>query len=234
VRRGLFWLLNLSLPTRACDVVGLESLQQALEGHHRPRRLPLEAIECFLRPGHPRPSYAVRVAASHLREDPPQGWVSTPADQAVGYVVSGGNMTRLLFVLGIMAAALASSGCDSGGGETSSEGTGPTAGSDVTTVAEGGDATAFCSDLQAFGQDVGELAGAQVSLELIDDLQQLGSQTVTVLQNDSENLSGSVAIDAQGVISVIETMATTSDPQDFIPNLNAISQEIPPFVSTYC
>jgi hypothetical protein len=156
------------------------------------------------------------------------------ADQAVGYVVSGGNMTRLLFVLGIMAVALALSGCDSGGGETSSEGAGPTAGSDETTVAEGGDATAFCSDLQAFGQDVGELAGAKVSLKLIDDLQQLGSQTVTVLQNDSENLSGSVGIDAQGVISVIETMATTSDPQDFIPNLNAISQEVPPFVSTYC
>jgi hypothetical protein len=89
--------------------------------------------------------------------------------------------------------------------------------------------------LQAFGQKVTDLTKSATDVvDLVDSLQQLGSQTVTVLQNDSQDLSGAVAIDAQGVIAAIDTMAKTYDPTEITPNIKAIGQPTASFVSTYC
>jgi hypothetical protein len=145
-----------------------------------------------------------------------------------GGTVRGWN--RLALWAFLLAAALAACG----GGNATSGGPSPTQPSTSVASTDASAAT-FCSDLQAFVQKLSDLQSSATNVsDLVDGLQQLGSQTVTVLRNDAQALSGSVAIDAQGVIDAIDKMATTYDPTEFLPNLKAMNEPMGSFVSTYC
>jgi hypothetical protein len=137
---------------------------------------------------------------------------------------------QLLVMLGL-ALVLVDCASDNNAASTASS----SVGNATPSVSEAANVTAFCSDIQAFGEKVTDLTSNATNVsDLVDSLQSLGSQTVAVLKNDAEGLSGSEGIDAQGVINAIDTMATTYNPADFLANVKAMKQPVASFISTYC
>lgn len=137
-----------------------------------------------------------------------------------GGVVSGGTGLAVLALVLVV-------GCTEAG--TPSLSTSPSQSSPVTS-----DAVAFCSDLRAAQNESKEQTKTATGADLIYGLQRVAGQAVPVLENDSEGLSGAMALDAQAVISALDAMATTHNPADFMKNLKAVNSTAVHFVHEYC